>query len=211
MKEHNYTIPLTDALESGGGCFLCKIEDMLEENALSYYMGAAVMEPSVRIETNREGFCRLHAEKMLAMPKKKLPLLLALQTRLLTLQKELRGKHAGKKAPKTSCAVCGRATGQMEKCLENCVWLLKHEPAFLEKYLASDGVCLHHFYALQEKWGRGDGAICDALKKHMEEKLSNLAAEIDGFTRSFDYRNTASRDMAEVPAKAVETLTGRKG
>ena len=139
MKEHNYTIPLTEAIESRDGCVLCKIEKDLTERALEYYMGAAVMEPSVRIETNAKGFCRLHGEAMLAMPKK-LPLILALQTRLDTMEKQLqKAKKPGKKREKT-CAVCERVAGQMENCMENCLWLLRKEPDFLEKFEFFTGV-----------------------------------------------------------------------
>ncbi len=206
MKEHNYTIPLTEALEEGHSCFLCKIEKDLTERALEYYMGAAVMEPSVRIETNALGFCRTHGEAMLGM-QKKLPLMLALETRLDTLEKEfLKAKKPGKHRGKT-CAVCARRDGQMDKCLENCLWLLRKEPEFLEKYLSTEGVCLSHFYALSEKMGKGDAALYKVLYAHMAEKLSRLRGEIGEFTRSFDYRTVPGKDIGKTPPRAVETLT----
>jgi len=210
MKEHNYTIPLTEALEANVSCFLCKLEDELETRALDYYMGAAVMEPNVRIETNQKGFCRVHGKEMLQMPKK-LPLMLALQTRLDTVSKLFAKEKKPPKSRKTTCAVCERVAGQMDKCLENCVWLLEKEPDFLEKYLASEGVCLHHFYELTSKMGRGSGKLYEKLHAHMQEKLERLAGDIDSFTRSFDYRNTPGANMGAVPGRAVETLTEKKG
>lgn len=206
MKEHNYTIPLSEAIEAHDGCVLCKIEKDLTERALEYYMGAAVMEPSVRIETNAKGFCRLHGEAMLAMPKK-LPLILALQTRLDTMEKQfLKAKKPGKKHGKT-CAVCERVAGQMEKCIENCLWLLRKEPDFLEKYLQSEGVCLSHFYTLTEKMGKGDADLYKALHAHMAEKLARLRVDIDTFARSFDYQSTDVKNIGHIPREAVETLT----
>ncbi len=210
MKEHNYTIPLTEALEAEVSCFLCKIEDELEERALEYYMGAAVMEPNVRIETNEKGFCRHHAEEMLEMPKK-LPLLLALQTRLDAIEKNFKKEKKPGRIPEKTCAVCERAQGHMDKCLDNCLWLLKKEPDFLHKYMESEGVCLHHFHALSEKMGRADGELYTQLHTHMEKKLEKLSADIDSFTRSFDYRNTPGENMGAVPGKAVETLTEKRG
>ncbi len=210
MKEHNYTIPLTEALEAEVSCFLCKIEDELEARALDYYMGAAVMEPSVRIETNQKGFCRAHGEEMLQMPKK-LPLMLALETRLDTAVKAFAKEKKPQKGHKSTCAVCERVAGQMDKCLKNCLWLLQKEPEFLEKYLASEGVCLHHFYALTEKMGRGDGKLYETLHTHMKEKLERLAGDIHAFTRSFDYRNTPGENIGTVPPRAVQTLTEKKG
>lgn len=210
MKEHNYTIPLNEALEKNVSCFLCDLEKLLEDRALDYYMGAAVMEPNVRIETNAKGFCRLHGEKMLAM-QKKLPLMLALETRLDTMLSELKKNKKPPKARKKTCAVCDRVAGQMDKALENCAWLLKNEPQFLEKYLASDGVCLHHFYALCEKFGRGDGALYEKLHGAMVKKLENLRGDITGFTRGFDYKTAPKENMGSVPPRAVETLTEKKG
>ena len=209
MKEHNYTIPLTEALEAEVSCFLCKIEDELSERALAYYMGAAVMEPAVRMETNEKGFCRYHGEKMLEMPKK-LPLVLALQTRLSEIQKQVKKMKKPGKGHTPSCAVCDRTREQMEKCLENCLWLLKKEPDFLNKYLQSQGVCLHHFYALTEKMGKGDGDLYKVLHAHMEEKLQKLEGRVEAFARSFDYRSHAEENLGSVPRFAVETLTERK-
>ncbi len=209
MKEHNYTIPLNEALEADVSCFLCKIEDELEARALEYYMGAAVMEPNVRIETNETGFCRHHASIMLEMPKK-LPLLLALETRLDTLSKALAKEKTPGKSGETTCAVCRRTKGQMDKCLDNCLWLLQKEPEFLEKFLHSQGVCLHHFHALRARMGRSDKALCAALHKHMTEKLAALKEDIHTFTKSFDYRFTPPEGIGAVPARAVETLTGKK-
>ncbi len=209
MKEHNYTIPLTEALESNPGCFLCRIEDEMESRALEYYMGAAVMEPRVRVETNEKGFCRKHGEAMLSMPKK-LPLILALQTRLSAVETKLSKEKKPVRDHHATCAVCERVEKQMEKCLENCVWLLEKEPDFLGKYLSSHGVCLHHFYALTEKMGRKDGELYTKLHAHMITKLQNLAEGIDAFARSFDYRSTQEENLGGIPPLAVETLTERK-
>lgn len=210
MKEHNYTIPLNEALEENVSCFLCSLEDRFSERALEYYLGAAVMEPDVRIETNAKGFCRLHGEKMLSM-QKKLPLMLAMETRLDTLLKELQKNKKPPKERTKTCAVCDRVAEQMDKALENCVWLLKKEPQFLEKYLESDGVCLHHFYALCEKLGRGDGVLYEKLHAHMARKLENLRADITAFTRGFDYKTMPKENMGSIPPRAVETLTEKKG
>ncbi len=210
MKEHNYTIPLNEALEKNVSCFLCTLEDELEARALAYYMGAAVMEPNVRIETNAKGFCRAHGESMLAM-QKKLPLMLALETRLDTALADLKKEKKPPKDRAKTCAVCDRVASQMDKCLKNCVWLLQKEPQFLEKYLASEGVCLHHFYALCQRLGRGDAALYQKLHAHMEKKLENLRGDISAFTRSFDYQNKTHENLGIVPPRAVETLTEKKG
>jgi len=134
-----------------------------------------------------------------------------LQTRLDTVAEAFRKEKKPGKATEKTCAVCDRAAGQMHKCLENCLWLLRTEPDFLQKYLASQGVCIHHFHALAERMGRSDGALYVQLHEHMEKKLKTLAADIDSFTRSFDYRSTPDASIRTVPGRAVETLTEKRG
>ena len=64
MKEHIYTIPLTDALGEGSECLLCSIEKKCDDDAVSYFTGAAMMEPDVRCETNEKGFCQKYRNQM---------------------------------------------------------------------------------------------------------------------------------------------------
>ena len=65
MRESIYTIPLNDIFEVEDGCPLCRMRRLLENRCVEYIMGAAMMEPDVRIETNRYGFCQEHFSVML--------------------------------------------------------------------------------------------------------------------------------------------------
>lgn len=56
MAEQLYTIPINEAFDVKEGCPLCRLRHQLEEQSLSYIMGAAMMEPDVRIVTNQLGF-----------------------------------------------------------------------------------------------------------------------------------------------------------
>ena len=67
MAEQLYTIPINEAFDVKEGCPLCRLRHQLEEQSLSYIMGAAMMEPDVRIVTNQLGFCRRHFHRMLGM------------------------------------------------------------------------------------------------------------------------------------------------
>ena len=69
MKDSIYTIPLSEVLEPKDGCPICRLRNILEDRCLEYIMGAAMMEPDIRIETNREGFCFPHFERMLKAKK----------------------------------------------------------------------------------------------------------------------------------------------
>ena len=81
MKETIYTIPLNEAYEEESECPLCFLEKKLEDEALEYALGAAMMEPDYRVESNEVGYCNRHFERLLAMPNK-LSLALVLETHL---------------------------------------------------------------------------------------------------------------------------------
>ena len=87
MKEVIYTIPINDAYDVKCGCPVCRLENKLEQETLEYIMGAAMMEPDVRIETNKSGFCQPHFKKMLKM-NNRLSLTLMLQSYLGELLEE---------------------------------------------------------------------------------------------------------------------------
>ena len=81
MRESILTIPITDVFEPKCGCPICRIRDTLEQHTIEYIMGAAMMEPDVRIETNKAGFCKEHFEQMRAC-KNRLSLALMLHREL---------------------------------------------------------------------------------------------------------------------------------
>ena len=56
MREDLCTIPINEVFEPRDGCPFCRMRDMLEDRMATYITGAAMMEPDVRIETNRLGF-----------------------------------------------------------------------------------------------------------------------------------------------------------
>ena len=87
MRESILTIPVTDIFEPKEGCPICRLRDMLEQRTIEYIMGAAMMEPDVRIETNKKGFCKTHFEQMRAC-KNRLSLALILQSHLQDMQKQ---------------------------------------------------------------------------------------------------------------------------
>ena len=55
MKEDICSIPISELFEPKEGCPLCRMDKMLEDRLAEYITGAAMMEPDVRIETNRLG------------------------------------------------------------------------------------------------------------------------------------------------------------
>ena len=57
MREDICSIPISEIFEPKDGCPFCRMRDMLEDRMATYITGAAMMEPDVRVETNRLGFC----------------------------------------------------------------------------------------------------------------------------------------------------------
>ena len=66
MKETIYTIPLSEAFDSGDECPFCQLERAVEQRTIRYVLGpgASYMEPDVRAATDAEGFCGAHFKKM---------------------------------------------------------------------------------------------------------------------------------------------------
>ena len=97
--DKNFTIPVNEAFEASAadpacGCPFCALYRMLEENELDLILGASMMEPDIRIRTNKEGFCRLHYDMMFTR-KNRLGMALTLESHLAELAKDLRDGGIG--------------------------------------------------------------------------------------------------------------------
>ena len=64
MRYHIDTIPVWDAAKIDGECLLCALQRRVELQQIEYSLGASVMEPDVRIQVNKKGFCQ-HNQRML--------------------------------------------------------------------------------------------------------------------------------------------------
>lgn len=67
MRYHIDTIPVWDAMKLDGECLLCALHRKLELGEADRYLGASVMEPSTRIQVNKQGFCRQHHAMLFGM------------------------------------------------------------------------------------------------------------------------------------------------
>ena len=116
MKEKIYTIPVTEAFGEDCECPVCLLEKKLEDEYTDYYLGAALMEPDCRIETNKKGFCRRHFELLYNRQENRLGLGLETDThlreqleKLKELSKAADAAVKGMKAPKP---LVGALTGK---------------------------------------------------------------------------------------------------
>ncbi|MBQ3055541.1 MAG: hypothetical protein IJC88_05500 [Oscillospiraceae bacterium] len=204
MREQNYTIPINEAYEVYDGCPICRLYQKLEADSLSYVMGAAMMEPDVRIETNRFGFCKEHFPKMQAM-QKKLPLALMLESYLADLKAlcDLDYEKVSKRefpsiAEKFTlaadgCFVCNQIETRLSHCCSNIVYLWEREQEFRDKTARQTTFCPTHLAKLlscaqselpKKLIGPFFRAHCEVAKR----ELVPLCEDISKFCKSFDHR-----------------------
>lgn len=212
MKEKIYTIPINEALDEDCFCPFCAMYDRLEEDAVQYTVGPAMMEPDFRIITNRTGFCQKHIRELNSQSKA-LPLSLVLGTHLdslceimdadLTSSKKGFFKKGESAIDETfkhlndvscSCAVCDRINNTFDRYFEVFVYMLKKESGFLDKVLSKEGFCMEHFVRL---FDAAKKSLSDSdfqkyfvpIANLQKKRLKTVKEYINKFSNSFDYRN----------------------
>lgn len=208
--EQIYTIPVNEAFDACAadhtcGCPMCTLFRKLEENELDLILGASMMEPDVRIQTNKEGFCRTHYD-MMFVRKNRLGMALTLESHLKELQTDLSAGLLGtllgrpeKKPAKRidalegSCYVCRRIDFHFQHMAETVALLFETDENFAKKMAAQPYFCLPHYRLLLEKgsarFGKKKlGEYTDILTKVVKEYLSTLTEDISWFCKKFDYR-----------------------
>ncbi|MBQ5591261.1 MAG: hypothetical protein IIU65_06240 [Clostridia bacterium] len=206
MREDICTIPLSEVFEDGDGCPICRMRDMLSERITEYILGAAMMEPDVRIETNRLGFCNNHLSKMMKRHNR-LQLGLILETHLQEInsdvfKKSIFGINSKKSAYKISkieetCFICDKVEWGMQRLFSTLYRTYNNELDFRELFRNQDYICLPHYKMLVEN------APAHLSKKPLSDfnedclkltkgHLENLCEDVHAFTKMFDYRNAES-------------------
>ena len=187
MKETIVTIPINDLFAPKCGCPLCRMEEMLEEQYVTFITGDAMMEPSVRVATNKKGFCHRHFSRMTQIGNK-LPNALILETHLYHLVSTVFVEWA--------------KGGEFRKTYQEQPFICLKHYQFLMATAMSRGCVpsklLGEFHA--------DTA---ALTKNY---LDALYGDIKHFVSMFDYRNRGKDWGTSVDAieRSIEFLTGEK-
>ena len=205
--EQIYTIPVNEAFEASAadkscGCPFCALYNKLENDELELILGASMMEPDVRIKTNKTGFCRTHYD-MMFVRKNRLGMALTLESHLDQLKKELRdgglGGGVGNKPIKRigeleqSCYVCDRIEFNFEHMVETAVLLWNSDPEFSKKLDAQPYFCLPHYKKfLQYGQNRLPTKKVQEFAKQVEaieeRYLDELRDDVSWFCKKFDYR-----------------------
>ena len=208
MFETIYTIPINEAfdasLEEGKGCPFCRLYEKFEKDEVDLILGGSMMEPDIRVKTNRQGFCRRHYDKLLEK-RNRLGLALILESHLAEIRAEMKGglKDAVKGPGTTacerirelekSCYLCSRIGFSFGKVMENAVLLWEKEPAFRKKAEAQPYYCLPHFenYLRHAKAELGKKDLALFYKQVASPTLAyfdELCEDVSWFCKKFDYR-----------------------
>ncbi|GHV04604.1 hypothetical protein FACS1894217_00130 [Clostridia bacterium] len=203
MSETIYTIPINEAFElQDGTCPVCRLKARLERDALEYVMGAAMMEPDVRVETNKQGFCRRHLEGMLGMGNR-LALSLILQSYLMEQSKRV------KKYNPDSCFVCNRVDRFMAAYISNIFHIYESDDAFHGK-LTGSKLCYPHVGLLMagaDKGMRRKSAdkFKNALESLAAERFGEIIPLVTTFCNSFDHR-FADQPLGDAKTAVEQTV-----
>lgn len=227
MRESILTIPINEIFEPQNGCPICLMRDMLESRAVEYIMGAAMMEPDVRIETNKQGFCKTHFDKMLDK-KNRLSLALLLQSHLIELDKSifskksifesLNAKQKKVSAVNNDCFVCSKIDWGMSRLVQTVFDMYSQSREFRALFSEQEYLCPNHYdllvsestQSMDKKYRYEFTKMCSELVK---KGLATLIEDVTHYCNMYDYRNTGkdadwgnSKDAIE---RSIRFLTTR--
>ena len=229
MKEQIYTIPINEQFDKALAsdtpvCPVCGLFDMLEKNEIERVLGPAMMEPDVRIETNKAGFCRHHYEQMFGA-KNRLGLALILESHIASVEKSvltgktlLDGSGDGERGKvnklSDSCYICSRIDDAIFKMVKNIIFLWETEEDFREKFKSQRCFCLPHYsviaeHAKAELSKKDFGLFYDTISKTEKAYIKELGEDVSWFCKKFDYRyeNEPWYNAKDSVARAISFLS----
>ncbi len=202
--EQIYTIPVNEAFDAGlkegaCNCPFCVLYKKLQEDELDIILGASMMEPDIRIMTNRQGFCPTHFKKMLSR-KRRLGMGLMLESHLPEVQKRMKGSPISRLASVQSllalekdCYVCTRIDKNLSAMIATAVYLYESDEAFRKKFAGQPFFCLPHYrmmidYASKKMNKRDFKEFFPVAEGIVEAYLDALQKDVSWFCKKFDYR-----------------------
>ncbi len=221
MREDICSIPISEVFEVKTTCPICSMREMLETRMAEYITGAAMMEPDVRVMTNKLGFCKTHFDQILEKGSR-LSVALILESLLDETKKDIISSSAKKtiiegKRRDSSCFVCENIDKNMLSLCSNMLILWQKEEDFRKLYSEQSHICAKHYPFIielaQKKIPKKNvPAFTKVTTQLFEKKMDEIKGDITHFCRMFDYRNAGgdwgnSKDSIE---RAIEFLTTRK-
>lgn len=226
MRESILTIPINEVFEPREGCPICAMRNTVEQHISEYIMGAAMMEPDVRIETNKLGFCGEHYN-MLLKQNNRLSLALMLNTHLAERRAAMFDGKGGLKRyskkselEKQTCFVCEKVNWGIEHMLDT-LFNMWNDEGFQRLYASQKYICIRHYdllmvHAMKKLKKDKLQSFVEVTDKLVNEYMKQLGEDVQQFCDSFDYRNAAklhNDDMEHVRSsieRSIEFLTSRK-
>jgi len=221
-----YTIPVNKTFETAEDCPFCRLFKELEKNELDIILGASMMEPDIRIQTNKLGFCKSHYEQMFTA-KNRLGLALILESHLDSVDKVLspgaiglkdRSERIaeGAKELNSTCYICNRVEHHFAKMIETSLILWERDKEFRKKFDSQQYFCVPHYQRLMESAKKflpkkllGDFvASAERIQDAYQEKLRE---DVSWFVKKFDYRykDEPWGDSKDAVERAIAFLSGK--
>ena len=239
MKEQLFTIPVSEAFEADCECPFCHLERDAEQRTLRYVLGpgASYMEPEVRFETDKVGFCTHHMKQVYDYGNT-LGSALILQTYYACLLEEFHeeAKHFTAPPKKTlfggkktaageplwqrlekkvdGCFLCDRVEYHMQRYYHTFFVMVKDEE-FRNRVTNSKGFCLRHFARLLKE---AENHLPNAQREWfygavfplMEENLFRVKEDLDWLVAKYDYRNAGAdwKNSRDALPRTMQKLQG---
>lgn len=226
MRDDICTIPVSEVFEINDGCPICRMKKTVENHIIDYIMGAAMMEPDVRIETNKVGFCTDHFEHMLSH-KGRLSLALMLETHidfindniLKTKLFETKKKKAQKAGDiSASCFVCNKINWGMDRMIDTLYRCYESERDFREVFDNQSMFCIPHYELLvnganKKNMPKYHDAFIKSITATVKDYSKTLSADLKNYCKVYSYQNNKdncdwdnAKDSVE---RSISFLTGK--
>ncbi len=231
MPETIYTIPINEAFDKTEAaetpcCPFCALTNMLDGNAVEAVMGAAMMEPDVRIETNKQGFCRRHFSVMYSKGNR-LSLGLILESHIAEIngrafKKSLFDSKGEKSSAELrdiekSCYLCKKVNTSLAKMFSNTIYIWETDDEFRHKFARQRMFCLPHYERLLEyaRSGLSKKQFAEFYEKALDiEKkyIDSLNEDVSWFCKKFDYRyeNEPWGNAKDSIPRALDFISGEE-
>jgi hypothetical protein len=205
--EQIYTIPVNEAFDLVSekpecGCPFCVLFKKLQNDEIDIILGASMMEPDIRIKTNKAGFCLDHYSIMLKR-KRMLGMGLMLESHLAEVKKLIdspgifgdraQRSLAGLSELEGDCYVCGRINHNLSMMVATAVYLFETDYPFRDKLKKAPYFCLPHYrMLLQQAKGKLPKRIFpefyDTVRGIEMKYIEELSGDVSWFCKKFDYR-----------------------
>lgn len=228
MRDDICTIPVSEVFEQNDGCPICRMYNTVQERIIEYIMGAAMMEPDIRMMTNKTGFCEKHFGKMLGR-KGRLQLALMLQSHIDDINSQVlsdkllrSNKSKGEKARRItdSCFICDKIQWGMSRMIDTLYRCYETDMDFRRMFNSQNMFCMPHFEMLMGSADKKNmrsyyGEFQKNLTRITQDYSKALHTDVKHFCSMYDYRNSGkdadwgnSKDSIE---RTIAFLTGNEG